>query len=48
MEQKIFLINKDVLKASSQLGRDHIVSCGINLGKITKTGRGSNSKKRFR
>lgn len=36
--QRIFLITKELLKASSQLGRDTIISCGVILGKITKTG----------
>ncbi|KAM0681652.1 ribosome biosynthesis protein nip7 [Glugoides intestinalis] len=35
--QRVFLITKTLLKACSQLGRDQIVSCGVILGKITKT-----------
>lgn len=36
--QRVFLVTKELLKASSQLGRDDIISCGVILGKITKTG----------
>lgn len=35
--QRVFLVKKDILKASSQIGRDSIVMCGVILGKITKT-----------
>lgn len=35
--QRVFLVSKELLKASSQIGRDHIITCGITLGKITKT-----------
>ena len=35
--QRVYLITKELLKAVSQIGRDKIVSCGITLGKITKT-----------
>lgn len=34
--QRVFLVTDELLKASSQLGRDQIISCGIILGKITK------------
>lgn len=36
--QRIFLVKKELMKAVSQLGRDQIISCGISLGKITKSG----------
>lgn len=34
--QRIFLINNEILKACSQIGRDQLVSAGVILGKITK------------
>lgn len=34
--QRIFLATKEVMKASSQLGRDQIAVCGVTLGKFTK------------
>lgn len=35
--QRVYLIKKELLKAISQIGRDKIASCGITLGKVTKT-----------
>lgn len=35
--QRVYLMTKELLKASSQIGREKIISCGITLGKITKT-----------
>lgn len=35
--QRVFLANKEILKACSQLGRDQIIACGVTLGKITKS-----------
>lgn len=34
--QRVFLTTDELLKASSQLARDQIITCGVLLGKFTK------------